>query len=101
ALGSPWQEIEGRDVAALWQKLADLEERDGARLTFPPAFTTPAALPALESETCVFHALAGRLHLFSRNDAPRHLAAAGFIPIDARGAERPDTGVPPQVSIAS
>lgn len=68
ALGPPRARLSGDEVIALEQSLADLEEQEGPRLSFTTAGNTPAALgPLLQpaaSGRLVFHAPAGRLHLF-------------------------------------
>ncbi len=83
ALGPPRARLVGGDVVAIAQSLADLEEREGPRLSFTTAGNTPAALGPLlglpESDRLVLHAPAGRLHLFPEGDAVAGslLAAAG------------------------
>src|SRR5206468_7413807 len=66
ALGAPSARLEGTDAVRLWQSLADLEDGEGAGLTFATANNTPAALTPLlegpEAASLVFHAPAGRLH---------------------------------------
>ena len=96
ALGTPRARIEGDPVIALAQALADLEEQDGPRLSFTTARNTPAALAALPvpvRERAVFHAPAGRLHLFPRDEAigtmVEELAARGFTLRGARGLVAP------------
>ena len=93
ALGEPAARLEGGDVPAMWQSLADLGDLPPPRLTFTTAGNTPAALaPLVDSpgaEGLLFHAPAGRLHLYldpaaaqARVDA---LAEHGFALIEARG----------------
>jgi glycolate oxidase FAD binding subunit len=104
-LGAPSRRLEGGDAVALLERIADLEESAGPRLSLTTADTTSAALePLLGPEapgTFVFHALAGRLHVWpgaSGLDADR-LADAGFSVIDARGLAT--TGAPAQVAVRS
>jgi glycolate dehydrogenase FAD-binding subunit len=84
ALGPPRSRLVGDQVISLAQSLADLEEREGPRLSFTTAANTPAALaPILAlpgSGRLVFHAPAGRLHLF-----PEPAELAGCV-IAATGA---------------
>jgi len=93
-LGAPDGRREGHEALALWQALADLEERPGARVTLATPDTTPAALAAMPGLApdlaLVFHAPAGRLHLWP---GPGELQALGpgiasgaFVAIDARPA---------------
>jgi glycolate oxidase FAD binding subunit len=67
-LGPPRARLVGHEVEAMAQALADLEETDGERLSFTTAGNTPAALAPLTGAAAgtrlVFHAPAGRLHLF-------------------------------------
>jgi glycolate oxidase FAD binding subunit len=92
-LGAPATRIEGDEAVALWQSLADLEETAGPRLSFTTAANTPAALAPLlagaAARRLVFHAPAGRLHLFpAPADAQAVVEAttsAGFTLIGARG----------------
>ena len=107
ALGSPALRIEGDEAAALWQALADLEEQDGARLSFTTARNTPAALESLLDRTAarmVFHAPAGRLHRFPEADHAEellHLAVgAGFTLIDRRGVRELEPVLAAQAVIA-
>jgi glycolate oxidase FAD binding subunit len=107
ALGPPATRLEGDDAAALWQSLADCEETSGPRLSFTTAANTPAALSPLlarrAAQRLVFHAPAGRLHVFPGPEDPQVLVAAaaahGFTLIRARGfaeigdALAPRTGV--------
>ncbi len=98
ALGAEASSREADDVPPLWQSLTDLEERPGARLTCTSAHRTPDALAPLlargVSDTLVFHAACGRLHLWPRpEDVPALaslLAAAGFTPIARRGLAWPE-----------
>jgi FAD/FMN-containing dehydrogenase len=92
-LGAPVVLPRDREATELWQALTDLEERDGARLTFATADSTPAALASWSNDpscaSAVFHAPAGRLHVFPATEAVhdlvRQLKAAGFTLIGARG----------------
>jgi hypothetical protein len=101
-LGEPDARLEQDAAAGLWQALADLEDRDGARLTFTGAGNTPAALaPLLEwpeaAAATVFHAAAGRLHVFPGRTAARELAGplarAGFTLLEAVAGEGDPAGV--------
>jgi glycolate oxidase FAD binding subunit len=95
-LGQPAARRDGDDAVATWQALADLEETAGPRLSFTTAANTPAALaPLLASRAMprlVFHAPAGRLHLFPAADAAedlaREVAAHGFTLMGTRGLDR-------------
>jgi FAD/FMN-containing dehydrogenase len=86
-LGAPRARLTGDDVVAVAQALADLEEWAPARLSFSTSANTPAALAPLVGERLLFHAPAGRLHLFPEaGDATRAAAvAAGFALRSARG----------------
>ncbi|MEK7331318.1 MAG: hypothetical protein AAB113_11010, partial [Candidatus Eisenbacteria bacterium] len=107
ALGLPATRLAGDDAAALWQSLADLEETAGPRLSFTTAGNTPAALAPLlarrAAHRLVFHAPAGRLHLFpGREDAQAHLDAAAahdFTLIGARGLAGIRGALPPQTGL--
>jgi glycolate oxidase FAD binding subunit len=101
-LGRPDGVLVSNQAVPFWQTLANLEAREELRLTFTTADNTPAALaPVLEAGATdlVFHAAAGRLHVFgARSDARAfvtRLAAAGFSLIDAAGHDLPgaDAGV--------
>jgi hypothetical protein len=106
-LGSPAQRLEGAAVEELWQRLADLEEGDGARLTFASPHNTPAGLAMMalqpEASRLVFHAPAGRMHLFPQPQEARaivhRLAAQEFTLIDARGTGAIEPPIPPQVAV--
>ncbi len=96
ALGPPRARLTGDEVIAIAQSLADLEEQNGPRLSFTTPGNTPAALaPLMElpgalprSGRLVFHAPAGRLHLFPEQDelasAVIATAGSGFILREAR-----------------
>ena len=107
ALGSPSTRLEGERASALWQRLTDLEEQDDVRLSFTTAHNLPTAIaPVLdrpESARLVFHAPAGRLHLFPpAEEAPglvALLAERGFSLIDARGGADLEPALPPQVAV--
>jgi glycolate oxidase FAD binding subunit len=101
-LGGPDARLEDESAAALWQALADLEDRDGARLTFTGAANTPAALaPLLErpevAAASLFHAAAGRLHVLPGHTAARNLleplAGAGFSLIEAVAGDGDPAGI--------
>ena len=106
-LGAPVSRLEGDDAAALWQSLADLEETEGPRLSFTTAANTPAALAPLLATTAaarlVFHAPAGRLHLFpGEADAQaviEAVAAHGFTLIGARGLATFQPSPPRQIGV--
>lgn len=95
ALGPPRARVAGDGTETLVRSLADLEEQPGARLSFTGAGNTPAALAPLLAgpgpERLVFHAPAGRLHLFPAAGAARACVAAaaagGFALRDARAAD--------------
>jgi glycolate dehydrogenase FAD-binding subunit len=84
ALGPPRARLLGDQVIALEQSLADLEEQEGPRLSFTTAGNTPAALAPLLAGAAagrlVFHAPAGRLHLFGER---AELAASAVAAADA------------------
>ena len=106
-LGAPESRCSGDEVESLWQTLADGEELAAPRLTFTTAHNTPAALaPVLDSTACdgfVFHAPAGRLHLFPRDGAQQaeveRLAPHGFALIAAHGAGEIAPVIPPQQAV--
>jgi glycolate oxidase FAD binding subunit len=108
ALGAERARLDGADVVALAQALADLEESPGPRMTFTTPSNTPAALAALadgpEAGGAVFHAPAGRLHLFPAGPmAPERitaLAEAGLTSIGARGLGEVAPALPPQGALA-
>ena len=107
ALGSPAARLEGADVARLWQSLADLEDREGAQLSFVTARNTPATLGTLlahpEAAGLAFHAPAGRLLLpmprTGAQELVRALASEGFALIEARGAGALEPGIPAQAGV--
>jgi glycolate oxidase FAD binding subunit len=101
-LGEPDARLEDGSAATLWQSLTDLEGRDGARLTFTGVANTPAALaPLLEhpevAAGALFHAAAGRLHVFPGRARARgiveSLAGAGFTLLEAVAGEDDPAGV--------
>jgi len=108
-LGPPALELQGTDALDLWQRLADVEERAGARLTFTTAERSPARLrPWLEQpvgRTAVFHVLAGRIHLGPEgSEAPamvKAMAESGFHLIDARALPSLEPALPAQVAVAA
>lgn len=107
ALGTPATRLEGADVARLWQSLADLEDREGAQLSFATARNTPATLAPLlgrpEAAGLAFHAPAGRLLLPApravAQELVRALASEGFALIEARGAGALEPALPPQAGV--
>lgn len=105
-LGTPMAERADQDALRLWQGLADLEELRPAKLSFTTAHNTPAALgPVLElvGPDLVFHAPAGRLHLFpdgSRaGEIVATLAPRGFTLIEAHGVDEVKPPLPPQHAV--
>jgi hypothetical protein len=109
ALGPPAARLAGDEAAALWQSLADLEETVGARLSFATAANTPAALGPMAAQPVasrlVFHAPAGRLHLFPAREQAAALvtaaAAHGFTPIGSRGLAEIDAAPAPQAGVVA
>ena len=107
ALGEPALRRTSEDAIALWQALADLEEHDGARLSFATADRTPAVLAALlddpVSARMVFHAPAGRLHVFPEPERAQSLASAlaaqGLTLIGARDVPRIEPPIPPLAAV--
>jgi FAD/FMN-containing dehydrogenase len=101
-LGPPAHVLQGDAVPALWRAIADAHEAPGPRLGFASAHNTPAALaPLLEGaarERLLFHAPAGRLHLWPEErgagELARALAAAGFTLIESRALAL-DVPLPP------
>ncbi len=106
-LGTPEARAGGAEAEALWQTLSDREECATPRLTFTSAHNTPAALaPVLDSEEgdgFVFHALAGRLHVFPGPGAAQslveRLAGHGFALIAAHDAGEITPVLPPQQAV--
>ena len=105
-LGAPEARRGGTEAEALWQTLADREELEVPCLTFTTAHNTPAALApvlAAPGNGFVFHAPAGRLHLFPGTAAPQReverLAAHGFTLIAARGTGEIAPLVPQQQAV--
>jgi FAD/FMN-containing dehydrogenase len=109
ALGPARLQVTAESAAKLLAMLTDLEELQGARLGFTSAHNTPAALAPLvgtkDAERLVFHAPAGRLHVFpTEGDAAplvSRLAEAGFTRIDARGLALDPAATAPQPAIGS
>jgi len=97
ALGAPRARLSGDEVRAAAQALADLEEHAPVRLSFTSAGNTPAALATLlgslggplASKALLFHAPAGRLHVFpasgTAQEAIAAAATAGFTLRSLRG----------------
>ena len=105
-LGAPESRRGGAEVETLWQQLADAGELATPRLTFTTAHNTPASLAPVLDASCegfVFHAPAGRLHLFPRPGAAQkeveRLATHGFTLIAARGAGTIEPLIPPQQAV--
>jgi glycolate oxidase FAD binding subunit len=101
-LGEPDARLEDDSAATLWGSLTDLEDRDGARLTFTGAANTPAALaPLIErpeaAAGALFHAAAGRLHVFPGCTRAREivdsLARAGFALLETVAGDGDPAGV--------
>lgn len=109
ALGPPRARLSGDEVVTIEQSLADLEERNGARLSFTTPGNTPAALALLleapGAGRLVFHAPAGRLHLFPEHDAVAEslVAAAetGFTLRAARGSAEARGPHPAQAGVTA
>jgi FAD/FMN-containing dehydrogenase len=101
-LGPPVDRLEGAEVVTLAERLADLEAH-APRLAFASAHNSPAALaPLLDRAAAaglVFHAPAGRLHLFPAAAAAQEVVetaqAHGFSLIEAQGAGAPAAPLPP------
>ncbi len=97
AYGEPMARLEGAAAAALWQRIADLEETPGTRLTFTTADDSPAAVSPLLARVpaapFLFHAPAGRLLAWTPEpEAPGlvgALAEFGAVPIARRGLAAP------------
>lgn len=97
-LGDPRARLEGATAVAAQRALADLadpQDQTRQRLTFATPWNSPAALGVVTGDASagrlVFHALAGRLHVFPESEAADPLTASlenqGFSLIDARGAD--------------
>jgi glycolate oxidase FAD binding subunit len=112
ALGRPARRVDGGDAVSLLERIADLEESGGARASLTTADTTPAALDqvfaAVESTgeanpSFVFHALAGRLHLWLAAERAQalvnQLGESGWALVDHRGAGAIEPAVPPQAAV--
>lgn len=79
ALGAPRARLADARARAVLDALAGLEDLAATRATFTSAWRTPEALAALDRaalETLVFHAPAGRLHVFPEAGATTALARA-------------------------
>ena len=108
-LGVPRLKLSDASAATLWQRLADLEELPGARLSFTSAHLTPDALaPALTPERLrrsVFHAAFGRLHLFpgeaEASRLVRGVEAYGFALIGARGTSEIAPAISRQLAVGA
>lgn len=93
ALGGAARRGEDEEVPPLWQRIADLEEQPGPRLTFASAHNSPAAIAFLAGRACagrlVFHAPNGRLLLWPEPAEAAALVAElvrrGFALTEARG----------------
>ena len=103
-LGPPNSVVPAEQAPQFWQALANLEAREEPCLTFTTAGNTPAALApvfAADLTDLLFHAPAGRLHVFGALPDPRavvgRLAAHGILLIDAIGHDLPSA--PQDVSI--
>lgn len=108
AIGPPAARLEGAQALDLFRRLADLEEQPGARLTFVSTHNAPPAIAALAGRPAaaraVFHAPAGRLHLFPDGGtaalAPE-LGGMGFTLTDVTGTDPIAPAVPPEAAIAA
>ena len=105
-LGAPAARRSGAEAEALWQSLSDLEESASPRLTFTSAHNAAAAvapLLGLAPGGLVFHAPAGRLHLFPGDNQPllavEQMAVHGFTLIGAHGTDEIPSVVPPQEAV--
>ncbi len=91
-LGAPRLQMQDASVVSLSQMLTDAQEMPGPRLSFVTANDSPSCLAPLLShpvaERMVFHAPAGRLHLFPAASEAGELVALltmhGFALTDAR-----------------
>lgn len=101
-LGAPKLKLQEASALTMWQVLCDAEEMPGARLTFTTAHKTPAALAPIAreavAERVLFHAPAGRLHVWpaahEAAELATRLAAHGFALIEARGCDVPLPAAP-------
>ncbi len=106
-LGAPLARLEGAEVAALWPRLADVEETPGPRLEFTTADESPTAISPLLARVTqsryVYRAAAGRLIVWPPESEAAAivelLAETGFTLIDARGVALPEPAAPPQVAV--
>jgi glycolate oxidase FAD binding subunit len=106
-LGTPVARAGADEAVALWQAIADLEEFAPERLSFASSHHTPHglsdALPDALLERSVFHAPAGRLHLFPGDgDVAATIAALaerGFTLTDARLERAIEPTQPPQQAV--
>lgn len=95
ALGASKLKLQNASALTLWRVLCDTSEMPGARLTFTSAHKTPAALAPIARESVaerlLFHAPAGRLHVWPEASQAAalvaQLASHGFTLIDARGCD--------------
>ena len=107
ALGTPALRVEGAEVAAWLQWLADLEAAATPRLTATTADTRPTAIAAMADDLpLAFHVPAGRLHLFP-DERPatvvwRAAESAGFTALEAEAAPggEPVDRPPPAADVA-
>jgi len=107
-LGAPRFHVQDASVSPLLQQLTDTEEMPGVRLTFTTASGRPDALAPLLAEPfagrLVFHAPAGRLHVWPSADDTAataivaRLAAHDFTLLEARGAA-PAPAIAPSAGI--
>ncbi len=104
-LGPAVASLRDGDALDLWSRLADLQEYTPSRLGFTTSANTPDALATLPSlpAALVFHAPAGRLHLFVDGEAPQafvaRLAEHGFTLTSARGVGAIEPSLPPQAGV--
>jgi FAD/FMN-containing dehydrogenase len=106
AIGAPSRRLEDAEVCARWQALADAAAGEGPALELVTPGNTPAALGPLLAKAprarFVFHAPAGRLHLFAGPTGAQELVDAlaehEFTLVAACGLDVAPT-LPPQVAL--
>ena len=108
ALGVPRLKLSDASAATLWQRLADLEELPGDRLSFTsrapharPAGRGADARDCSRAACCMPRADActcSRAATRPRDSCP-HAESHGFTLIDARGASRITPSIPPQQAV--
>jgi glycolate oxidase FAD binding subunit len=108
-LGAPANRRVGDDAAGLIQRLADVSDPPGSRVSLTTAWNSPSALGVLKDDPLarhvVFHVLAGRLHVFPEPSAAAgavmSLTRSGFAAIDARGVGALEPAVPGLAAVGS